>query len=229
MTGTDNFLLRWARLKRESNARHEIDDGHPPMGSAPQGTAPARSEAAAAQPSTDAAAGEPFDPSTLPSIEAITAETDIRGFLQSGVPLELSIAALRRAWTSDPAIRDFIGIAENQWDFNDPNSIPGFGPLGAAGDKPARLTQILGEFEKLPEASSQPSTSEALAPSRETVASYPAEHGEQKVVELASADTDACRLSNQPRATDPETEPAVPVDGHDNSRNRRRHGSALPR
>ena len=42
------------------------------------------------------------------------------------MPAELTRAALRRAWVSDPAIRDFIGIAENQWDFNDPEAIPGF-------------------------------------------------------------------------------------------------------
>jgi hypothetical protein len=44
----------------------------------------------------------------------------------------LTRAALRSAWAADPAIRDFIGIAESQWDFNDPAAIPGFGPLGAA-------------------------------------------------------------------------------------------------
>jgi TorA maturation chaperone TorD len=32
---------------------------------------------------------------------------------------------------TDPAIRDFIGIAESQWDFNDPTAMPGFGPLRA--------------------------------------------------------------------------------------------------
>ena len=62
-------------------------------------------------------------------IDSIVAGSDIRAFLQSGVPAELTKAALRRAWTTDPAIRDFIGIAENQWDFTDPTSIPGFGPL----------------------------------------------------------------------------------------------------
>jgi hypothetical protein len=42
---------------------------------------------------------------------------------------------------SDPAIRDFVGIAENQWDFNDPNAIPGFCPLPATENVPAVLTQ----------------------------------------------------------------------------------------
>ncbi len=77
----------------------------------------------------------PFDPASLPSIETIVADTDIRGFLQCGVPAELTRAALRRAWASDPAIRDFIGIAENQWDFNDPTAMPGFGPMIEADDR----------------------------------------------------------------------------------------------
>ena len=65
----------------------------------------------------------------LPPIEEITAATDIRAFLAPGVPSELRLAALRRAWSTDPAIRDFIGLAENQWDFNAPDGVPGFGSL----------------------------------------------------------------------------------------------------
>ena len=45
------------------------------------------------------------------------------------MPVELTRAALRRAWVSDPAIRDFIGLAENQWDFTKPDGVPGFGSL----------------------------------------------------------------------------------------------------
>jgi len=67
----------------------------------------------------------------LPPLQSITVGTDIRSFLASNVPVALTNAALRRAWATDPAIRDFIGIAENQWDFNDPTAMPGFGPLGA--------------------------------------------------------------------------------------------------
>jgi hypothetical protein len=66
---------------------------------------------------------------TLPAVGSITATTDIRAFLKPGVPAGLKHAALRQAWATDPAIRDFVGIAENQWDFNDPQSIPGFGLL----------------------------------------------------------------------------------------------------
>jgi 6-methylsalicylate decarboxylase len=44
----------------------------------------------------------------------------IRAFLRPGVPAELARAALRRAWVADPAIRDFIGLAESSRDFNAP-------------------------------------------------------------------------------------------------------------
>jgi hypothetical protein len=71
----------------------------------------------------------PFDPVNLPPIESLTSESDVSVFLQLGVPADMVRAALHRAWRVDPAIRDFVGIAESQWDFNDPAAMPGFGPL----------------------------------------------------------------------------------------------------
>ena len=93
--------------------------------------APAPDEAAKPAEPKSPAGAEPavFDPASLPSIESIAADTDIRPFLQPGVPADLRNAALRRAWSVDPAIRNFKGLQENDWDFNDPNGIPGFGPL----------------------------------------------------------------------------------------------------
>ena len=70
-----------------------------------------------------------FDLASLPPIESIAADTDIRAFLASGVPPELARAALRRAWAADPKIRDFVGLADYDWDFNAPGSMAGFGPL----------------------------------------------------------------------------------------------------
>ena len=60
----------------------------------------------------------------LPPVESIDAATDIRAFLNKGVPQDLTRAALRRAWSSDPAIRDFIGLSENSWDFTAPEGVP---------------------------------------------------------------------------------------------------------
>lgn len=72
---------------------------------------------------------EPLNLANLPSIESLTSESDMSVFLQSGVPTDIVRAALHSAWRVDPAIRDFVGIAESQWDFNDPAAMPGFGPL----------------------------------------------------------------------------------------------------
>jgi hypothetical protein len=134
MTAPDNFIRRWARLKRASDSAREAE------------AVSAKVEVTATQPAAEGAADPAFDPASLPSLEQIAADTDIGAFLKSGVPAELTRAALRRAWASDPAIRDFIGIAENQWDFTDPNGIPGFGPLRDTDNIPMLVAQALGQL-----------------------------------------------------------------------------------
>jgi hypothetical protein len=95
------------------------------------------------------AAPAAFDPAALPSLGSINAQTDIAVFLRSGVPDELQVAALRRAWTVDPAIRDFKGLNENDWDFTGPNSAPGFGELGPEVDIDRMVAQIFGDPPRL--------------------------------------------------------------------------------
>jgi len=131
MSEPEKFLARWSRRKQE--AEHEAEK---PDDALPEENV---SEAPVVKgPVTEAVSAEEkepeFDLSSLPPVESIGAGTDIRAFLQKGVPLELSRAALRRAWVSDPAIRDFIEVAENQWDFATGSDIPGFGPLEASDD-----------------------------------------------------------------------------------------------
>lgn len=136
MSEPEKFLERWSRRKRETaeapaapEQEHLSDDQ--------DASAPKSGDA---QP---AAAEPPVDLTSLPSIESIGPDTDVRGFLQAGVPPDLTRAALRRAWTSDPAIRDFVGLVENGWDFNDPNAVHGFGPISA--DEVERLlVQVIG-------------------------------------------------------------------------------------
>jgi len=133
----EEFLKRWSRRKQE--ARQESS------GAAEQAPWPP-GQTAAASPETAEVASEPeIDLSKLPSIDSITAATDITEFLRKGIPDELSRAALRRAWVADPAIRDFVGLAENAWDFTDPNAIPGFGPLqGTPEQIGAMVERVLG-------------------------------------------------------------------------------------
>lgn len=143
----ENFVSRWARLKRNSDApcRPVPTGDGPPV----DAVASIETEAVPGRRENGDITDEPFDLASLPSIETITVDTDIRGFLQSRVPVELTRAALRRAWASDPTIRDFIGIAENQWDFNDPHAMPGFGPLQENDNLPALLARALGSRDGL--------------------------------------------------------------------------------
>ena len=49
--------------------------------------------------------------------------------LTESMPNEPAGVCTCRALWDDPAIRDFVGLNENAWDFNSPERIPGFGPL----------------------------------------------------------------------------------------------------
>jgi hypothetical protein len=137
VTKSDNIFLRWVRLKHEAKATAQQAEA-----------VSTATEAATEQSGINAA---PFDPASLPSIGSITADTDIVAFLKSDLPMELTRAALRRAWTSDPAIRDFIGIADNQWDFNDANGISGFGRLDATESGVTFLAQVTSTAGEMPD------------------------------------------------------------------------------
>jgi hypothetical protein len=124
MNEREDLLARWSRRKRE--VAEEVEKA-PVL---PAG----REQTANDDQSLEQKSAEPpneplFDPTTLPPIESISAGTDIRGFLAPGVPAELTRAALRRAWAADPAIRDFVGLADYAWDFHAPGAMAGFGPL----------------------------------------------------------------------------------------------------
>ncbi|WOH68497.1 DUF3306 domain-containing protein [Bradyrhizobium sp. BWA-3-5] len=144
----EEFLARWSRLKRETRVGEEVLQPTEPT-QAPSPAPPANAV-------EDPEAPE-IDLSTLPPIDSIEAGTDIAAFLRKGIPQELSRAALRRAWTADPAIRDFIGLAENAWDFNDPNAMPGFGPLDCSEAELSGLVdRIVGGVKKAAEALTDP-------------------------------------------------------------------------
>jgi Protein of unknown function (DUF3306) len=135
----DDFLQRWSRRKQEAQK-------------------PAALPAAKPAPKVAAKAEPEFDVTTLPPLESINALTDITAFLQKGVPAELARAALRRVWTADPAIRDFVGLAENAWDFTDPAAMPGFGPLEATDEVRQMIAQVVRQIGQ----AAQPVESKAL-------------------------------------------------------------------
>ena len=141
MTEPENFLKRWSKRKlaeRDRSKDEHAANQHPPV---------EHDASAAEPPQIDGmvkASDETFSLADLPPIDSIAANTDVTAFLRPGVPPDLTRAALRRAWTSDPAIRDFVGLVENGWDFNNPSAMAGFGAITA--DEVAQLTsKIIGE------------------------------------------------------------------------------------
>lgn len=205
----DKFLLRWSRRKHEAKV-----SATPPE--------PAMRDDMQPAPPPPAARGDEveFDLSSLPSIDSITSATDITAFLRKGLPQELTRAALRRAWSTDPAIRDFVGLAENAWDFNDPTAMPGFGPLDCSeGELAALVERIVGSLSKPAEAPS----------------ATPAEVADSSR-ELSQPETPGVAVVADEAATAPASGPAVTqqtvaesTEGERPSMRRRTHGSALPR
>lgn len=134
MSEQEKFLERWSRRKQKAakDAKQALEE-ELEQALKEQGPEPADKQARerVEEISPPRQQKEPavFDPASLPPLDSITATTDIRAFLAPGVPEELKLEALRRVWQSDPAIRDFVGLSENSWDFNDPNGTHGFGPL----------------------------------------------------------------------------------------------------
>jgi hypothetical protein len=155
MSEPENFLSRWSRRKLEGEQETQRGDEsaqprepnasarprasgdpepHPHNETADSAALDSRLRGNERSGGVDDNKEPAFDLTKLPSLESITSETDIRLFLQKGVPAHLTRAALRRAWTADPAIRDFKEMAENQYDFATGSDLPGFGSLDASAD-----------------------------------------------------------------------------------------------
>jgi hypothetical protein len=224
MTARESFVSRWARMKRAS----DIEPKTEPAGLQSDSAASSGAETPPAHYDYEAI-DDPFDPAGLPSIETITFDTDIRGFLQSRVPAELTRAVLRKAWASDPAIRDFIGIAENQWDFNDPTAMPGFGPMREMDNVPTLLARALGDRDKL--AAMIPEIPAPVENALPAVASRELSNPDQSLERTPERSSAADEISNSPDDSNEST--ATRNDGvaeeDDSSRGYRSHGSALPR
>lgn len=159
MSEPENFLSRWSRKKREADAAPEAEK---PVAAAAPEAAPAPSAPLVEEPA--------FDLAKLPSLDQIVADTDMSVFMKPGVPGTLRHAALRRAWTSDPAIRDFRGLQENDWDFNAPDGVPGFGTFKSEEEIKALAQRIFGpdrrEEDVVPQSAPQDSGDATVAETR---------------------------------------------------------------
>jgi uncharacterized protein DUF3306 len=147
----EKFLARWSRRKRAAERKVASPGAPSSRGEVAQNASSAVTKAAPAP--------VPNKPQSLPPVEVIDANTDIREFLAEGVPTGLVRAALRRAWASDPAIRDFVGLAENAWDFNAPDPAHGFGTVSAE-----EIRRLLARAEETGSAPAEAPPATALAP-----------------------------------------------------------------
>ena len=131
-----DFLSRWSRLKRRTGqAKPEVKQAKPQI--------PEKSGVPEAEPP---AAADPDVPiPELPPLDSLTAASDFKPFLQAGVPDSLKAAALRRLWSIDPEIRDFVGPARDYgWDWNTPGGAPGSGPLPSTEQIAKLVDRIFG-------------------------------------------------------------------------------------
>jgi hypothetical protein len=112
------FLARWSRLKRKSQAEpREIGTRSGtarPMRdeAAPQSEPPEASASAAAVQSQIEKQAE-----ALPSIETLGKDSDYTPFMRSNVPDALRNAALRKLWLSDPVFANLDGLVDYAEDY----------------------------------------------------------------------------------------------------------------
>jgi hypothetical protein len=217
----EDFLSRWSRRKRSA------EEASPePLPPASVSNLPKEGDAGSAV-ASEAGSGDELDLSTLPPLDSITSATDVTAFLRKGVPQALTREALRRAWAADPTIRDFVGLAENAWDFNDPNAMHGFGPLDYTPEQVRELVaKIVGDVKRAVEEVSPAVQQQDVV--------IPAEPSGQKAItdtaELATDRTDDS-ASEHAETSVPIPQSSTPASGNETEQLsfvRRTHGSALP-
>jgi hypothetical protein len=98
-------------------------------------------------------------------------------------------------WTADPAIRDFVGLAENAWDFNAADAITGFGALEMTDELRRHVARMVGRSLS-PDERDEP----ALAPRAGQTAA-----AETPAGSVATAETGESEGSNEQRICQEQT------------------------
>lgn len=232
MSNNEDFLSRWSRRKRAAAESALPSEGAQEVPPSPGAVSAASNETGQAIEKSDKE--EEFDLASLPPIDSIVEGTDISAFLKQGVPLDLTRAALRRAWVTDPVIRDFVGLAENAWDFNDPTAMPGFGPLDQSPEEVRQmLAQVMGEVRRNTEAALSPDEPASVVPPKSSDAMARARVADDTAPELpaTTAGTEP-HLDLPGQVALPSQEDAASQHVDDDGEQpmmRRTHGGALPR
>jgi len=199
------FLKRWSRRKQRQAQRA-------PKAAQTQPLAPRQDQAApdVPAPATQHEQAQPPLERPLPAID-LAQPGALQALLRADAPAELTRAALRHAWRSDPAIRDFIGLSENSFDFSAPE-LPGFGPLSAE-----QVQQLLAQAGGMPQQTQAPANTKPESQSVQVLpASVAAPAGGSPTV---ATHADASPALQHEKAA--EEAAGVPRPKH--------HGSALPK
>jgi hypothetical protein len=130
------FLGRWAKRKQEVQRQDAAQQNAPDV---------------LPEPVPEAAPEE----LPLPSLDSIVPGSDLTAFFQKHVPEALRTAALRKLWVTDPEIKNFIEMADYQWDFNNPDSIPGWSSSIEGVDVKGMLEKVMGIEKPAPEVSAR--------------------------------------------------------------------------
>ena len=233
MSQSDDFLSRWSRrkqqvakeaaslkdvaLQRDEDKDDKDDKTDKAVASASETVAPEVREA------------EPlFDLSELPSLDSIGPDSDVSLFMRPGVPTSLSHAALRRVWSADPAIRDFIGLSENSWDFTKPDSITGFGPLLPTDDIKKMLASIIRDEETVPEQTPGTALQQPDTEARDNTASSQAAEIDGDSVTVEGVDQPQPEIASQCTQNDLTAQQDPNAKELPDAALKRRHGGALP-
>jgi hypothetical protein len=224
--GEKGFLARWSQRKQEAKQPEPKQDAPAAESVESSGSPTPQGEDTAPE----------FDLSTLPTLEELTASTDMSAFLRKGVPEHLRNAALRKSWALDPAIRNYVNPAlEYAYDWNTPGGVPGGGELGAGVDVARLVSQIMGEPAAETTSSGAGSQDEAAGSSAASSGpdlsakpqqDFPVQSlrrtgepaAEEEAVSKAEGGTDEAAPSDEPQPAK-SVAPKQPV---------RRHGTAKP-
>lgn len=240
------FLSRWSRRKAETR-KGQVEPEPPASDEA----RPDDGEGGSGQAPTGAAAAElpPEDLAALPRLEDLTPDTDLTPFMRAGVPRLLRQAALRRMWSLDPAIRDYVGDARDySYDWNVPGGVPVSGPLAPSEDPLRAIEKMFSRTEEEPSAPQpRPATADANTPRMPTEPDAPAA-ADRMLPDGAGAESGQPRSEGGPAGLDhvpamtrveARAEPAHAAPGPGQAgggvapgpepSRRRRHGSAIPK
>jgi len=222
VSGDEGFLTRWSRRKE---AARRSEDVAPPEAAPEEAPAPvaATEVQAVASPEDDA----PVPLEELPPIESIGPGTDLTPWLRRNVPQAWRQAALRRLWVSDPGIRDFVGLADYDWDWNTPGGMPGYGPLEVGETVRKRLlAAVEGHPSPAGETTARQDRASAGAPADEQVPEAAPEPEETPAATRLPAEPSA-----QPSAVAQQRDDHADLNrdlGNSAPAARRRSGSATP-